>query len=42
MWYTVWQKINPTTYKFYMAAEHSTHAVSSAPDGAIITRCTQR
>ena len=38
MWYTVWKKVNTTDYKFYMAAETSTIAVTSAPEGAIITQ----
>ena len=37
MWYTVWKQVNIDTYKFYMAAETSTAAVSAAPEGAIIT-----
>ena len=37
MWYTVWRKLSPTTYKFYMAAEVLSVALNSAPKGAIIT-----
>jgi hypothetical protein len=38
MVYTVWRKLNSTTYKFYMAAEIASVALNSAPNGAIITK----
>lgn len=37
MIYTVWEKVNTETYRFYMAAEDSTVAIQSAPIDAVIT-----
>ena len=42
MWYTVWRKLNSTTYRWYMAAEVLSVALSTVRDhsltDAIVTK----
>ena len=41
MWYTVWRKLSPNTYRFYMAAESFSVAQSTLDThnlGGVITK----